>query len=124
MAGGAPRGLALCRALSGFDDVSERFATAALDNLARQTDGAGIEALLAKFEAEGAGAVADDPALQGHVRALIAFLYTGFGQDGMPDDMPENHFESLMWRAALAHPPALSGGYFGHWAYPPDEANR
>lgn len=124
MAGGAPRGLALCRALSGFDDVSERFAAAALDDLARRTDGPVVEALLAKFEAEGAGAVAGDPALQPHVRSLLSFLYTGFGLGGMPNDTPENHFESLMWRAALAHPPALSGGYFGHWAYPPDEANR
>lgn len=123
MAGGGPRGLALCRALTGFDDVSKRFAAAALDDLARRTDGRVVEALLAKFEAEGAGAVASSPALQLHVRSLLSFLYTGFGPDGMPDDTPENHFESLMWRAALAHPPALSGGYFGHWAYPPDEAN-
>jgi len=33
---------------------------------------------------------------------------------------PREHFEALFWRIIHAHPPALSGGYFGHWAYPPD----
>lgn len=123
-AGHASRGLALCGALSGFDDLSERFVVAALDDLERRSGPTLVETLLATFEARGAAAVAADPALQPHVRSLVTFLYTGFGPGGLPDDTPENHFESLMWRAALAHPPALSGGYFGHWAYPPDEANR
>lgn len=114
----------LCRQLSGFDDVSQRFATAALDELARCAGAAAVEALLTGFSADGAEAIVSDLALQPHVRKLIAFLYTGFGEDAMPNDTPENHFESLMWRAALAHSPALSGGYFGHWSYPPDEANR
>jgi hypothetical protein len=33
---------------------------------------------------------------------------------------PEAYFGGLLWRAVGAHPPGLSGGYFGHWRYPPD----
>lgn len=31
------------------------------------------------------------------------------------------HFKGRFWGLARAHPPGLSGGYFGHWAY---EAER
>lgn len=27
-------------------------------------------------------------------------------------------FSGSFWRLAKAHPPGLSGGYFGHWSYP------
>lgn len=33
---------------------------------------------------------------------------------------PEHHFQALLWGIIGAHPPALSGGYFGHWHYPPE----
>jgi hypothetical protein len=33
---------------------------------------------------------------------------------------PEHHFQAALWTAIGAHPPALSGGYFGHWHYPPE----
>jgi len=33
---------------------------------------------------------------------------------------PAHHFRALLWDAIGAHPPALSGGYFGHWHYPPE----
>lgn len=33
---------------------------------------------------------------------------------------PEHHFRALLWDVIGAHPPALSGGYFGHWHYPPE----
>ena len=33
---------------------------------------------------------------------------------------PDEHFQALLWDAIGAHPPALSGGYFGHWHYPPE----
>ena len=33
---------------------------------------------------------------------------------------PEEYFRGLMWSVIRAHPPALSGGYFGYWRYPPE----
>jgi hypothetical protein len=33
---------------------------------------------------------------------------------------PEEYFSGLAWRIMGAHVPGLSGGYFGHWRYRPD----
>lgn len=33
---------------------------------------------------------------------------------------PEQYFRGLLWSVIHAHPPALSGGYFGYWKYPPE----
>lgn len=33
---------------------------------------------------------------------------------------PEQYFRGMMWTVIRAHPPALSGGYFGYWKYPPE----
>lgn len=118
-----PVALRLCRSLGGFDDVSARFAKAATDDLVRRFGTDLVDSLVAKYDAEGVHAVVTEKKWQPHIRALLIFLYTGFGADQARTDTPENHYESLMWRAALAHPPALSGGYFGHWSYPPDEVN-
>jgi hypothetical protein len=35
-------------------------------------------------------------------------------------EKPDHHFRALLWNVIGAHPPALSGGYFGHWHYPPE----
>jgi hypothetical protein len=32
----------------------------------------------------------------------------------------EAYYEALLWKTVQAHPPALSGGYFGYWRYPPE----
>ncbi|QIF02018.1 sugar dehydrogenase complex small subunit [Roseimicrobium sp. ORNL1] len=40
-------------------------------------------------------------------------------EDRLPGE-PEHAFRGLLWPLIHAHPPALSGGYFGHWTYPPD----
>ena len=33
---------------------------------------------------------------------------------------PQQFFSALVWPLIGSHPPALSGGYHGHWRYPPD----
>jgi len=33
---------------------------------------------------------------------------------------PEEYFSGLAWTLVGAHPPGLSGGYFGHWRYSPE----
>lgn len=30
------------------------------------------------------------------------------------------HYEALIWKVAHAHPPGLSGGYYGYWHYKPE----
>jgi hypothetical protein len=36
------------------------------------------------------------------------------------DDDPAITLQALMWTAISAHPPMLTGGYFGYWRYPPE----
>jgi hypothetical protein len=36
-----------------------------------------------------------------------------------PED-PNQYFGGLVWSVIHAHPLGLSGGYFGHWKYPPE----
>lgn len=61
------------------------------------------------------------------LRALSAFVivlwYTGdlLGKQLAPATEDE-YFGGILWKIARAHPPGLSGGYFGHWTYPPDNS--
>ena len=36
----------------------------------------------------------------------------------------EEYFSGLAWSIVGAHVPGLSGGYFGHWRYRPDNEPR
>lgn len=114
--------LALCREISGFADVSERFARSAFARLTERHGAGAIEAMIALHGQGGGEALfaADAGPSRAVARDLLAYLYTGALQD-MPEVVAEDYFESLIWRAALAHPPGLSGGYFGHWRYPPED---
>lgn len=57
-------------------------------------------------------------------RRLVHLWYTGRLPSENKVEAPfvseEAYFGGLIWRAARAHPPGLSGGYFGHWRYAPD----
>jgi hypothetical protein len=33
---------------------------------------------------------------------------------------PREYFAGQLWPVIQAHPPGLSGGYMGHWRYPPE----
>jgi len=32
----------------------------------------------------------------------------------------EEYYASLVWKVIRAHPPGLTGGYYGHWKYEPE----
>lgn len=68
--------------------------------------------------------IMDVPTLRKLAKTIIVLWYTGDllnTKKGKVSDVPEEHyFSGQMWVVARAHPPGLSGGYFGHWAYPPD----
>jgi hypothetical protein len=98
-----------------------RFGSAAVDNA------------LAAFQRGGDSAVFADPQHAGIARAIIYCLYTGFLPDSEGAELeakkhyrtedPTDYFEAVLWRVIQAHPPALSGAYFGHWHYPPEDAH-
>jgi hypothetical protein len=57
---------------------------------------------------------------------IILLWFTSAMQDNLsnPGAMrygtEEEYFSGLAWSAMGAHVPGLSGGYFGHWRYRPD----
>jgi|HubBroStandDraft_2_1064218.scaffolds.fasta_scaffold718388_1 hypothetical protein len=73
--------------------------------------------------------VADD-SLRPTVCQIILLWYTSTVQDNLGMQPPaapvmrfgtqEEYFSGLAWTIIGAHPPGLSGGYFGHWRYRPD----
>lgn len=60
-----------------------------------------------------------DPILKELVRLIIVVWYTG-ELPGSFDLSAEYWFQGLLWEIIHAHTPGLSGNYFGHWTYPPD----
>lgn len=64
-----------------------------------------------------------DAALGPLAQQIIFIWYTsGVSADGevWQFGSAEEYFSALLWPAIRAHTPGLSGGYFGHWKYPPE----
>lgn len=68
-----------------------------------------------------------DAGLRSVAEQLIVLWYSSAlmefdasGQIELRFGKPDHHFRALLWDVIGAHPPALSGGYFGHWHYPPE----
>lgn len=61
------------------------------------------------------------PSLRTVAKLIIVLWYTGNLLSSKSSAMTEErHIEAFVWQVAHAPPPGLSGGYFGHWTYPPD----
>jgi hypothetical protein len=129
--------LRLSRLLVGNPALDQRLADGADGYLARVAScpaGSALDRLLALFH-ELAASAADPDALHDLVArrimasdelrpgaaAIILIWLTGAPEADRPSAPTEaQHFSAELWRIIHAHPPALSGGYYGHWAYPPD----
>jgi hypothetical protein len=123
---------ALSIALTGFPDLHRPMAAGLLARLQVAPEAAELPRLLSTYQGilaqpgdQHAGlirtGIMDDDALRGVARMVVALWYTGELLSKQPSPLAEDHhFQAVVWRAARAHPPGLSGGYFGHWTYPPD----
>ncbi len=40
--------------------------------------------------------------------------------EGSGAQSPESYYAGLIWKVISAHPPGLSGGYYGYWKYEPE----
>lgn len=63
-----------------------------------------------------------DEKLRGLVKIIVLLWYTGeiYSTEGQEGGYPKHYFQGLLWSVVHAHPPGLSGGYFGYWTYPPE----
>ena len=123
--------LALSKDLVGDPDLDPRLAASLLDRLVTAADTSTLSRLhtvaatlphdpAARQTAISSQIMADDE-LRKLAKTIIVLWYTGDLVNTHTTDMPaEHYFSGQIWPVARAHPPGLSGGYFGHWTYPPD----
>ncbi len=65
--------------------------------------------------------IVESPELGLLAQQIILLWYTSaFGVDQWKFGTATQYFRSHVWSVIGAHPPALSGGYFGYWKYPPE----
>lgn len=131
--------LALSRILTGVDSLDADLGRQYLDRLNSSPFNPLLSQILKRFqELKGnpdvvgqvkKQIVADD-SLRPTVCQIILLWYTSTVQDNLGMQPPaapvmrfgtqEEYFSGLAWTIIGAHPPGLSGGYFGHWRYRPD----
>ena len=126
--------LRLSEALTGEAPLDRQLAGEYLQRVRATPEGAHVGRLLAEFAAieEGGdtdaamgGRIMGDTDLRKLVKVIILLWYFGEvaarpGDVPAVDGHPEHYFRGRFWSIVSAHVPGLSGGYFGHWSYPPD----
>jgi len=127
--------LALSRILTGVENLDAELGRQYLDRLTSTPFEPLLRQILERFRGlEDDGTLADqvkrqilgDDTLRPAVCQIILLWYTSAMQDnlGTPGVMrygtQEGYFSGLGWSIIGAHVPGLSGGYFGHWRYRPD----
>lgn len=129
--------LDLSQRLTGVAALSENFISEFIERLDAAGSGAGMRAALSVYSAMSTAEKADDevvrrkillnPTTAAAAQQIVLLWYAGALLTKWDDPKslnfgtkPAHHFESLMWDVIGAHPPALSGGYFGYWHYPPE----
>ncbi len=132
--------MALSRILTGVEKLDAKLGQQYLDRLNGSTFQAKLKETLDRFrqlkkgetlvqQVKGKIVAADD--LRASVCQIILLWYTSQIQDNLdlqhpPPSAsfsygtPEEYFGGLVWQIIGAHPPGLSGGYFGHWRYRPE----
>jgi Membrane bound FAD containing D-sorbitol dehydrogenase len=131
--------IALSRILTGVNDIQDELGRQYLDRLTSSPFQPQVREILERFRGLKQGAklaeqvkakiVADD-SLRPTVCQIILLWYTSTMQDNLGAQPPaapamrfgtqEEYFSGLAWQIIGAHPPGLSGGYFGHWRYRPE----
>jgi Membrane bound FAD containing D-sorbitol dehydrogenase len=131
--------LALSRVLTGVEDLDIEFGRQYLDRLSSSPFDPFLRQILDRFrdftdKTNVAGQVKQeilaDPALRPTICQIILLWYTSAMWDNQSDPIAlrygtqEEYFSGLAWQIIGAHAPGVSGGYFGHWRYRPDNEPR
>jgi hypothetical protein len=132
--------MALSRVLTGVEDLDVNLGRQYLDRLASSPFQPQLDEILERFRGLEKGEkhveqvkakIVEVDLLRPTVCQIILLWYTSTVQDNLGMDppapslsfrygTPEEYFSGLAWKIIGAHPPGLSGGYFGHWRYRPD----
>jgi hypothetical protein len=117
--------------LTGEPKLNRLLAAGLLSRLREAPEASALDELLRVYEgilAEPSGhndlireRIMKVDALRGVAKMIIVLWYTGDLLSIQPSALSEaEYFQGIVWQVAHAHAPGLSGGYFGHWTYPPD----
>jgi hypothetical protein len=121
----APPLVSLSCALLGDEHISPRYVSQLFPDESR------FGALIARWQQRPEGVTPEDwlrrlwsdNALRAELTDLALSLLFGVpyaARKALDAATPEPHFQGLYWQYTRAHAPALPGGYFGHWSYPPE----
>jgi hypothetical protein len=121
----------ISEALLGETALDQQLAAEYLERVAAAPEGSALPRLAAELAAilsqggDPAAAIKaqilGDDQLRALCEVIILLWYLGEIHGQAPTGgHPEHYFRGLFWRVVHAHPPALSGGYSGYWAYPPE----
>ena len=127
--------LGLSRILTGVENLDAELAREYLDRLARSPVQPLLRQILERFnEFQDDVSVADrvqkelvaDDALRPAICQVVLLWYTSALWDNETTPITlrygsqKEYFSGLVWELIGAHSPGLSGGYFGHWRYAPE----
>ena len=127
--------LALSRILTGFETLNPELGRQYLDRLTSTPFAPLLRQMLERFRELIPGAtlaaqvkqqITGDDTLRPTVCQIILLWYTSALRDNQAATIAlrygtqEEYFSGLAWQIMGAHVPGLSGGYFGHWRYRPD----
>jgi hypothetical protein len=121
----------LSETLTGIEPLNRTLAAQYLDRLVGVPEAKSLPLLASTVEqilaargdtdAEITHRILGDEDLRALTKIIVLVWYLGDAPSlKSADQFPQHHFQGRFWDVIHAHPPALSGGYFGHWAYPPD----
>lgn len=121
----------LCEALTGVTPISRRLAISILQRTRCRCPDEHVTMLVEAFSADGIPGIQRNPEVLKLAKEITYCLYTGHFRKGavLPGanvadrPIPEDYFEAVVWHVIQAHPPGLSGGYFAHWHYPPEDVS-
>jgi len=127
--------LALSRILTGVDNLDPKLGQRYLDRLTSTPFEPFLRQILERFKALKQDAtvtervkeeILGEEALLPTIGQIVLLWYTSamWDKQGPPMTLrygtQEEYFSGLAWQAIGAHVPGLSGGYFGHWRYRPE----
>jgi len=127
--------LALSRILTGFASLDAGLGGQYVDRLMSSPWSVPVRQILHQFRGLTPGAglpaqvqqeIVDDDSLRPAVCQIVLLWYTSALRDNLGPTIAlrygneQEYFSGLAWRIIGAHPPGLSGGYFGHWHYRPE----
>jgi Membrane bound FAD containing D-sorbitol dehydrogenase len=127
--------LALSKILTGVQTLDAALASQYLDRLNSTPFAPLLTQIIARFQTLKPGPtlpdqvkqqILNDDSLRPAITQIVLLWYTSAMLDnpGPPPNFrygtQEEYFSGLAWQIMGAHVPGLSGGYFGHWRYRPD----